>query len=565
MRSAVFTGARRLRGVLLGSVGIALLLSTAISAQAADAAPGATAPSAAATAPAAKPAAPVRKFEINEFDVEGNTVLDEAAIDAAVEPFMGPDRTMADIDGARGALEKAYAAKGYQTVYVTLPPQTVRGGVVRLKAVETTVGTVTVNGQSYVAPERVQKALPSLAPGAVPNLPTLNKELVALNSQSNDLQVTPAMKQGAKPDTIDVSLDVQDKLAVHGGLELNNKYSRDTSPLRLQANIEYDDLWGLNHSLSGLYSVAPQDRNDGEVYALTYSAPLPGTDLKLSLTGLNSNSNVNTLGGTNVLGKGYSITAGLMAPLGTVGDDYFHYLQANVAWKDFNDTVSLGGQSSPAPIKYVPLSLTYFGSLRKPEDQFSVNAGLTVSLRGLGSNHDDYDVARYRADGDFFYAKGGVSWLHNFPHGIDLFASLDGQIANGPLISNEQYSIGGEGTVRGYLQSEGLGDDGIHSSLELRSPSLAPWMGARVGKYVDDFRFVLFADAARAWLHDPLPQQQDYFNLRSVGIGVTGQVLKYLNGSLYLADPLDSTTGPNSSGVTQSGHLRLQFRVWTQF
>jgi hemolysin activation/secretion protein len=557
-----------MRAVLLCSV-CAALLSAVSPAFAADVAPQ-TAPAqstgASATPPAdaAKPAAPVRHFEISEIDVEGNTVLDEAAIDAAVEPYLGPGRTMSDIDGARAALEKAYAARGYQTVYVTLPPQTVRGGVVCLKAVETKIGAVAITGADHTTPERIQSQLPSLTSGAVPNLKTLNSELVALNSQSGDRQITPSMKQGAAPDTIDVALEVQDKLAVHGGLELNNKYSRDTSPLRLQANLEYDDLWGLNHSLSGLYSVAPQNRGDGEVYALTYTAPVPGTDLKASLTGLSSNSNVNTLGGTNVLGKGYSITAGLMAPLGSLGD-YFHYLQGSIAYKDFNDTVSLGGQSNPAPIKYVPLSLTYYGSLRKPEDQISINAGLTVSLRGLGSNHDAFDVARFRADADFFYFKGGISWLHNFPYGIDLYTSLDGQIANGPLISNEQYSIGGEGTVRGYLQSEGLGDDGIHSSVELRSPSLAQWMGARAGKYVDDVRFVLFADAARAWLHSPLPQQQDFFNLRSFGFGLTGQACKYLNGSLFIADPLQSTNGPNSSGVTGAGNLRLQFRVWTQF
>jgi hemolysin activation/secretion protein len=546
--------------VLLGSCAAVLAL-TCHHARAQDA----TSPKSASANPATPSAPPpVRKFDINEFDVEGNTVLDEADIDAAIEPFMGPGRTMADIDGARAALEKAYAAKGYQTVYVTLPPQTVRGGVVMLKATETKVGAVAVNGQSHVAAERVQKALPSPAPGGVPNLPALNQELVALNSKSGDLQVTPTMKPGKAPDTIDVALDVQDKLPLHGSLELNNKYSRDTSPLRLQANLEYDDLWGLGHSLSGLYSVAPQNPNDGEVYALTYSAPIPGTDLKLSLTGLSSNSNVNTLGGTNVLGKGYAITAGLMAPLGTVGD-YFHYLQGSIAWKDFNDTVSLGSQANAAPIKYVPLSLTYYGSLREPVDLFSVNLGLTASVRGLGSDHPDFDVARFRADGDFFYVKGGVSWLHNFPLGVDLYAAIDGQIANSPLISNEQYSIGGDGTVRGYLQSEGLGDDGIRSSVELRSPSLVPWMGTRAGKAVDDFRFVLFTDAARAWLHDPLPQQQDFFDLRSVGFGVTGQALKYLNGSLFVADPLQSTNTPDSSGVTGAGHLRLQFRVWTQF
>ncbi len=552
------------RAALLSSCAIAFAFCSATISRAAE-----TAPAAGAT-PAAKSPAPVRKFEINEFDVEGNTVLDEASIDAAVEPYLGPDKTMADIDGARAALEKAYAAKGYQTVYVVLPPQTVRGGVVLLKATETKIGAVAVNGVTHTTPERIQSALPSLAPGAVPNLKTLNTELVALNAQSTDRQVTPSMKPGKAPDTIDVALDVQDQLAVHGGLELNNKYSQDTHPLRLQANLSYDDLWGMGHSLSGLYSVAPEDPADGEVYALTYSAPVPGTDIKLSLTGLRSNSNVSTLGSTDVLGRGDSVTLAATWALGTSGD-YFHYLQANVAWKDFNSTVSQGDQASPAPVTYYPLSLTYVGTFREPNDQLSFNGGLTMSFRGLGSSTNDFDTARFRADGSFLYFKGGASWLHNLPYGIDLFSEVDGQIANGPLISNEQFSIGGDGSVRGYLQSQGLGDDGIRSTIELRSPSLAPWMGSYVGKHVDDFRFVGFVDAARSWLHSPLPDQRDFYDFRSVGFGVTGQALQYLNGSLFVADPLDTFTvlGTNNSisrdDSTFAGHLRLQFRVWTQF
>jgi hemolysin activation/secretion protein len=372
------------------------------------------------------------------------------------------------------------------------------------------------------------------------------------------------MKPGTAADTIDVALDVDDKLAVHGGLELNNKYSRDTAPLRLQANLSYDDLWGMGHSLSGLYSVAPQNRDDGEVYALTYSAPIPGSDVRLSATGLVSNSNVNTLGGTDVLGKGHSVTLNGTVPLGTVGD-YFHYLTASFAWKDFNDTVALGGQSNDAPITYYPLSVSYVGSLRGPSDQFSFNAGLTASLRGLGSDRSHFDTARYRADGDFLYGRAGITWLHNLPYGLDVFAEVDGQIANGPLVSNEQFSLGGDGSVRGYLQSEGLGDDGIRSSVELRSPSLAPYLGSQIGSRIDELRFVTFLDSARAWLHDPLPEQQRYFEARSFGFGVTGAAMQYLNASLFVSDPLDTTLGPNSSGSTKAGQMRLQFRVWTQF
>jgi hemolysin activation/secretion protein len=96
-------------------------------------------------------------------------------------------------------------------------------------------------------------------------------------------------------------------------------------------------------------------------------------------------------------------------------------------------------------------------------------------------------------------------------------------------------------------------------------------MGSFANKHIDDLRFVGFVDAGRTWLHDPLPQQNSAYDFRSVGFGVTGQALKYLNGSLFVADPLNTFTvlGTNNTisqdDSTVAGHLRLQFRVWTQF
>lgn len=513
------------------------------------------------TAPQVAPA-PKRRFEINAIDVVGNTVLDEAVIDEAIEPYLGPDKTVEDIEAARGSLEKAYQSRGFQTVYVIIPKQTVRDGVVKLQAVETKIGQVAIKGQDWSSKKQVEDALPSLRPGAIPNLNDLNKELVALNSQSRDLQVTPAMKQGAAPGTIDVDLGVEDQLAVHGGVEINNRYSRDTHQYRLQANASYDDLWHLGHSISGLYSVAPEDRADGEVYALTYSAPIPGTSVKLSLTGLKSNSNVTTLGSTDVLGKGQSLSLSATMPLGTLGS-YFHYVQLGFAYKHFTDTVSLGGQRNAAPITYYPISVTYVGSWQDALDQVSGNASLNFSFRGLGSNEAAFDYSRYRADGDFVYVRGGLNWLRTLPWDFQAYGELDGQVANRPLVSNEQFSVGGDGSVRGYLQSEGLGDNGIRGTVELRSPSLAPYL--HMGSAISDLRLVGFFDAARAYLLDPLPGQQSLFSLRSTGIGVTTSAFDHLNGSLYVAWPLRASAGNGLSGSTWYGDERIQFRVWTQF
>ena len=492
-------------------------------------------------------------------------MLDTRAIESAVYPYLGPDKTLDDIEGARAALEKAYATAGYQTVYVTIPKQTVHDGIVELKAVEAKIGTIAIKGNKWVPDHEVSAALPSLQAGSVPNVKNLNSDLTALNSQSADLQVTPQLKPGAKPETIDVDLDVADKLALHGGIEMNNRYSRNTHQYRLQANAEYDNLWGLNHSLSGVYDVAPQDPADSEIFSATYTAPVPGTDIKLSLTGLRSNSDVGALGSTDVLGKGWSASLAAEAPLGMIGS-YFQYVQASVSYKRFTDIVTLGSGSSStvntAPITYYPVSLSYNGSLREGANDLSFSLSANFAFRHLGSNSPSFDYARHGADGNFFYLKGDFDYLRHLPYGFDVYLEGAGQFASEPLISNEEFSVGGDGSVRGYLQSEGIGDKGMQGTLELRSPSLAPYLGKGTSSWLNDLRLVGFMDAGGAWVQDALKGQQNFYSLRSAGAGTTLQLLDHFNGSLYWAYPLKST---GASTDTHYGQSRLQFRVWTQF
>jgi len=48
----------------------------------------------------AQEAAPAPSVNINEYIVRGNTVLDPRQIERAVEPFLGPGKTLADVENA---------------------------------------------------------------------------------------------------------------------------------------------------------------------------------------------------------------------------------------------------------------------------------------------------------------------------------------------------------------------------------------------------------------------------------------------------------------------------------
>src|SRR5690606_17282508 len=58
-------------------------------------------------------AAAAPKVNINEYIVRGNSVLDARAIERAVTPYLGPGRSMADVEAARAALQSAYQQQGF--------------------------------------------------------------------------------------------------------------------------------------------------------------------------------------------------------------------------------------------------------------------------------------------------------------------------------------------------------------------------------------------------------------------------------------------------------------------
>src|SRR5215470_13253597 len=223
------------------------------------------------------PEAPAEKteqrFDILEYEISGNTVLPVIKIERAVYPFLGPGRTVADVEKARAALERAYRDAGYPAAGVDIPEQKVEEGVVRLTVVEGRVSRTRVTGSRYFSQGRILEQSPALAEGNVLYGPDVQQQLAVLN-RFPDRRVTPVLRPGRLPGTTEVELQVEDKLPLHGSVELNNRYSPNTTPLRLIGTLRYDNLWQRNHSLSFQYQTSPQDTSEVEVFSGAYIWPL---------------------------------------------------------------------------------------------------------------------------------------------------------------------------------------------------------------------------------------------------------------------------------------------------
>lgn len=493
-----------------------------------------------------------RTFFVGAYDVDGATLLPQLAIEKAVYPFLGPDRTSADVDRARAALEKAYHDLGYQSVVVEIPAQPI-SEVIRLHVVEAPVGRLRVVGSRYFSPEAIRRQTPSLAEGKVPDFNEAQKELTDVN-RLGDPRVAPVLRAGVAPGTVDVDLKVSDTLPWHASVELNNDHSQNTSPLRLSATTHYDNLWQLGHSVTFTYSVAPENPSNQQVFYGSYLAPLWGTPWSLLVFGYDSNSNVAALGGTTVLGKGYDIGQRGIVQGPRIGP-FAQSLSLGFDFKHFDQDVTLDGVTTPTPITYVPFNATYTLQSANAKSSARISLGATVGLRGLGSDTAAFEYARFNAQPNFMHFNLDARFTQALGAGIEADARITGQVADQPLVSNEQFAAGGFTSVRGYLQSEAVGDDGVFGSLEIVSPSvqLLPV------RYVQDLRVYGFGDAAELWVIDPLSGQTPYFDLYSVGLGLRFEILKYLKGDVALATPLTGGV------VTPKYRPRATFSLKSEF
>ncbi|MGY2486560.1 ShlB/FhaC/HecB family hemolysin secretion/activation protein [Cupriavidus sp. CP313] len=536
------------RAVWLAVIGLGTL-GTAAAQQAA-------AEQAAAAAPASAQAAEAeRRVNVNEYIVRGNTVLDVRSIERAVTPFLGPARTMKDIEGARDALLAVYQAKGYQSVYVDLPEQQVTDGIVILQVSETRVGRVRVVGAEYNSPLEVREQVPALAEGVVPDFTQAQTELTALN-RSAKRQVVPLVRQGAMPGTMDVDLKVDDSSPWRASVGLNNDYSADTKELRAFASLGHDNLWQLGHSASVSFFGAPQDLNQTQVWSGSYVAPIRGSNWSVEASGYMSDSNVATVNGTSVLGKGHAV--GLRGTY-TVPDTgaWWHTLSLGVDFKDNEEVTRLGNAGDTVPLKYAPITLAYAGFTQTERGQLGINAALVAGTRsflGYGSNWEQFDYKRYKASPSFLLLKGDTSGTYNFKGNAQLAWRLAAQITDSPLVSSEQIAAGGMNSVRGYLSAESTGDYGVVGSVELRSPPLDFFGGV-----VEDWRVYAFVDAGQVRLREPLPEQDSRFSLASVGLGTSFRLARRVSGRLDLGYPL------KDGQRTERHDPRLNFSVTASY
>jgi hemolysin activation/secretion protein/AraC-like DNA-binding protein len=210
-------------------------------------------------------------------------------------------------------------------------------------------------------------------------------------------------------------------------------------------------------------------------------------------------------------------------------------------------------------VDYLPLNAGLSGSA---PDQFGTTRfNVSANFNPLSFFSKDVDFARAaysaKARAGYVVVQAGADRQQTIYQDWSVKLHADGQWADMPLISNEQYAMGGVAGVRGYGDGEAYGDRGWRFSIEPQTPLMN--IGMVDGSTPFWLRGSVFTDYGELYLLDPQPGGNDRQKFWGVGWGITVNIGSHLDARLTVACPLLATP------VTPVGDVHVYFGVGAQF
>ncbi len=513
-------------------------------------------PVASADAPAAAAAASI---DVQRYELAGASLLERAALDARLAPFLGP-ATLERLRAAAQAVQALYREAGYGGVVAFVPEQDLRGGVVVIRVVEGRLAKVALSGQQQFSADNIRASLPSLTEGSTPNVRRIDAEIQIAN-ENPAKQVQVLLQPGSKPGEVDAALSVAELPVSRFSARLDNTGGGQVGEWRAALGWQHANVLGRDHVFAAELLTAPQDTSAVASVSGSYRAPLYGQALAVDVYGAWSNVDAGKLGTAagdlQFSGKGTVVGTRLSAYLPRRGN-IDQRLMLGLELRENKNSCQIDGLGSQAcgsagaSVSAQPLSITY-AAQATAQWRWAFSLGLHANL-ALGGSHgsaESFEAAR--SGSRRRYALLRTSGQISAPLGDEWLATwrVSGQWSDQPLVSGEMFGAGGAQSVRGYEEREVSGDAGMTMNVELQGGNLLPeaWRGA-------DLRPLAFVDLGTVRLHggSPCLGSRSSCHLAAVGAGLRAQ---WQQATLRLDLALAQRDAPNTREGDWRAHLSL--------
>ena len=489
-------------------------------------------------------------FKLMNVTFQGNTVFSSQELRQIFQPFINQTISLLKLRDLVGDVTKKYRDAGYILSRALLPPQTIKGGSVKIQIVEGFINQVTVKGDPGIARSLIQSYGNDIAKMKPLQFRQLERDMLLINDLpgiTTKAVITPSKNV---PGAADLALLV-DRRKVSAYASYDNYGTRYLGPQEFGAGANFNSLMFPGDSL-GLRLVTVAQTNQMQFYEIDEMVPIGANGTKLSLGGNYSQTKPGfNLDDLEVIGRSQALYADLSHPvIRSRSKDIL--LHAGLNYQNVSSTI-LGVPFYADRIRSLIIGGKWDGiDSWRGYNNFGLDTEHGFQI--LAANYKPLNQSRPKGLPNFTKISANISRLQGLGTRFSLLGAVKGQYSFNPLLAVEQFAYGGPDFGRGYDPAEIIGDDGLAGKLELRMDT-AP--GYRLLQLV---QYYVFYDGGVVWNRDSinLLGRQDAF---SAGFGARFTFMSNLTGNFFLAKPLTMPVATTEQMGQNGNRFRAFFQI----
>ena len=433
---------------------------------------------AAATPSGVAPGGP--SVTVQGFAIEGNSAISTQDLEAQIAGYVGKSLTLAELYDVADVLTRYYRAEGYGLAYVSLPAQTLKGGTVKLRAMEGRIGKITIEGNDHTRSAVFEKRATGLVSGDVYTDAAAERAVLLMNDLPG-VQARAVLSPGTADGTSDVLFNVEET-RMSGDTSIDDYGRSVIGRWRVNAEANINSLTGSGDQLNA--GITHSDGNRLNFGKLGYALPVgpAGGTLTTSYNRAVYHGTFFAPGSTTGLPFSGSTENAVMTwqypSLRTSSHSF--YWNMGLSW-DNSRSHEPGLDSLTTNILLLQIGTFY---TRQFQDQSSLNISWTLWTNGKHYDHtaslNNVSRERGRTELDTSYQlpfAGDWYWVDQ----LNLAYSVN------TLTDADKFNLGGPGSVLGYQSAEQRGDSGYFVSTEMeRQFSWGPYWPMVWGVFLDN-------------------------------------------------------------------------------
>lgn len=480
---------------------------------------------------------------VERFEVTGSSVFSPAKLEKVTAEFVQRPLTLSELFQVRTAITQLYVSQGYINSGAYIPPQKIEEGVVRIQVVEGKLAEIQVTGNRRLRSDPIRSRL-ALAGGPPLNQKQLLEALQLLQLNPLIESISAELSAGTQPGTSILTVRVTEATSFDLQLGLDNARSPSVGSDRRQVQIVEANLLGFGDSLS----IAGANTDGSNTLDVSYTLPISPRDTTINLSYSTSSSRVieEPVDVLDIASSSRAYDLTLRHPL--VQTPTQEVAIGLTASRRESEATLLDGElpfptlgaDAEGDTKISVLRFFQDYTHRSNRDVIALRSQFSWGVDALGTTFNPSPP-----NSRFFAWRGQAQYVRLLAPDTLLFLRSEIQYGDRPLVSLEQFGLGGIQSVRGYRQDTLLTDSGFFASAELRVPIL------HIPKINGLLQLAPFIDTGFAWSQG-VRNEPDLSNLTSVGLGLRFQAANQLTMRLDWGIPL-TVIGQQGDTLQENG------------